>query len=451
MTKNILISDANHGGITLLREYSKYSDDKLYFYDTYNKLTSSMKKEYSSTYNVEFLDLAKINDNRDKYVVVNPVHMRDVFSYDYTHHEFTGYLINKHRLKYGWNFKLIEVTGVKGKTTTVHLISSILRDHNCLILCSEGLVYHSLNRSTTLRGDISITPASIITSLNIARDENLLDEIEYFICEVSLGITSNCDIGVLTNIVEDYPIADNKRCASGAKKSVFSSNTVICDYDAYNTYYRDMVEDNITTVSLNNNSSDVYTISIDYSLDQTTIRVSINKEEFIVKAYALSDFYVNNILLAITVALKLGIPIKSIISNVESINSINGRNSRRYIDNKIVFEDINSGLNTTAIKKCVNNLNRYSDNHMIIIGGDYGVTCEEIDEEKLSSYLETISNDNIILAGDVGYNIKDRVNNNYRYYKNLADAFNYARCSNIKVIQVIYRSRYGDNIEYLEN
>ena len=39
--KNILISDANHGGLILLEEYSKYTHNNLFFYDIYNKLSEN--------------------------------------------------------------------------------------------------------------------------------------------------------------------------------------------------------------------------------------------------------------------------------------------------------------------------------------------------------------------------------------------------------------------------
>ena len=42
--KNILISDANHGGLILLEEYSKYTNNNLFFYDIYGKLSDNEKQ-----------------------------------------------------------------------------------------------------------------------------------------------------------------------------------------------------------------------------------------------------------------------------------------------------------------------------------------------------------------------------------------------------------------------
>ena len=77
--KNILISDANHGGLTLLEEYSKYTNNNLFFYDTYNKLNLNMKEFYKKKYNVEFLSLDDIRKNEDKYITISPIHMKPLF------------------------------------------------------------------------------------------------------------------------------------------------------------------------------------------------------------------------------------------------------------------------------------------------------------------------------------------------------------------------------------
>ncbi len=448
--RKLLVSDANHGGLTLIKEYSKYSDNDLYFYDTYDKLTSNEKKKIEENYDVTFLDRDFIIDNIDEFITVNPVHMPDIFNCDYTHHEFTGYLLNKHKQKYGWDFKIIEITGVKGKTTTTHIISDILENYNTLVLSSDSLVYKIDGKEEILSRDLSITPASIITSLNIALDNGLLYKIDYFICEVSLGITTNCDIGVLTNIIEDYPIADNNRSAASAKRSVFESRYVVCDKDTLDTYYGDIENSNITTVSLDNKDSDIYATSIEYNLDKTRISINYDNSIFSIETFALSDFYIKNILLSIAVALVLDVERDVIIENMKNVKTIEGRGSCNYVDDKIVFEDINSGINTTSIRKCIENVNKYSDDFIVILGGDYGITCEEIDEKSLCNYIETLKNDNIILTGKLGYNLNKKLRNDYKYFENLSDAFNYTRKSNQKIIQIIYRSEYDLKRDYLQ-
>lgn len=450
MTKNILISDANHGGLILLEEYSKYTKNNLFFYDTYNKLTSDEKDNLNRKYHVKFLSLKEIVKNRNKYTIISPLHMNPVFKSDYTHHQFTGYLINKHKLKHGWNFKIMEVTGVKGKTTTVTLIKEVLKNKNTLVLTSNALSYNSPDENMILSTSLSITPASILSALNMAAEMNLLEKIDYCIFEVSLGITANTDIGLLTNILEDYSIANNTQTASSAKKSVFSAEKVICDKKSYDEYYSDMNKNNLLTVSLNDSGADIYADNIEYNLEDTSFTVNYENKKYSMSCFAPTDFYINNILYAVCVGLSLGIDIKTIASNIKNTSSVKGRGSVKYIKDKTVFEDINPGLNTTSIEKCISNLKRYSSNYILIIGGDYGITCEEIDEKRLAGYISKI-NVPLILCGDVGISLSKQLKVNHISFNSIENAFDYCLDSDYDIIQIIYRSEYNRHVTYYCN
>ncbi len=74
------------------------------------------------------------------------------------------------------------------------------------------------------------------------------------------------------------------------------------------------------------------------------------------------------------------------------------------------------------------------------IGGDYGITCEEIDEVKVSDFLDTLDC-NIILTGDVGKSIHDKMSRKVHFIENYSDCYDCAIKRN-KNLLFIYRSDY---------
>ena len=85
----------------------------------------------------------------------------------------------------------------------------------------------------------------------------------------------------------------------------------------------------------------------------------------------------------------------------------------------------------------LNNPHDYS----IVIGGDYGITCEEIDEKQVASLLTGKDDLNIILTGEVGKNINGKLNKKLPFKENYKDAIKTAIDSNLNVL-LIYRSDY---------
>ena len=90
--------------------------------------------------------------------------------------------------------KIINITGVKGKTTTTTLINHILKDSYLTYL-------HNSNSG-------SIAPPAILEVLN-----NLdVDKYDFFIFETSLGLVK-CKYGIITNVLENYKISKGRRDA----------------------------------------------------------------------------------------------------------------------------------------------------------------------------------------------------------------------------------------------
>ncbi len=382
------------------------------------------------------------------------------------------------------NVDCIEITGVKGKTSVAYMLKEIMLENekDTLLLSSLGahLFKNDLNKGElediVLMKNISITPANIINTIQYANninpkdghEESFEDLLNYdaAIFENSLGVCGLGDVGVLTNIVENYTIARGSSNAREAKKQVFNCPMVVIEEETLKEHYpkeSEIFSGRINTFSIYDSSSNVFAQSIDYNLNQSKIKVryhdlkvlgneELKNGEIIIKTFAPGRHHVLNALTALTVALTLGIDDEAIQKGLENFNGIEGRTHLTKVGDSIIIEEINPGINTKAIESSIGMIRNIEDYH-IIIGGRYGITCEEIDEDKLSDFLNAYMMENpdvnLILTDELGLSIKkklDKLNNAnskiIKYIENYEEAQNKAIIEN-KNILFIYRSNYS--------
>ena len=475
-----LVIDLTHGGVKIaisLVKTKRY--DTIYAYDIYKTL-NPIDKKMLDVYGVKVIDLETINKNIKNLTVVSPIHLplseEDIKkeinnpNINYTflnHHEAVSLILNEWCEKYPEILK-IEVTGVKGKTSSVFMLKEIFNFKNPLILSSLGALLYRDGKKTTLKKNISITPANIKETIDLAykisnpickiasgevESENIV-EYGVAIFESSLGVTGIGDIGLLTNIAENYPIAKNRLNAQKAKGQVFRCGLIAIEKETLDEYYpleKEKFENKINTFSLENSEANVYASNIKYSLNKTTfdvtythLKTSTGDEingSFKIATFAPGHHHVQNALGAITVSLASNISEDKIINGLENYKGIIGRSSKKTVKNSLIIEEINPGINTKAIENSIDMI-KDLENYSIIIGGDYGITCEEIDEEKVSNLLDSYDLD-LTLTGDVGLNIFNKMDKKHSYVKNYQDAIN----KNIKKgknILFIYRSNYKE-------
>ena len=383
------------------------------------------------------------------------------------------------------NVDCIEITGVKGKTSVAYMLKEIMLENekDTLLLSSLGahLFKNDLNKGElediVLMKNISITPANIINTIQYANninpkhshEESFEDLLNYdaAIFENSLGVCGLGDVGVLTNIVENYTIARGSSNAREAKKQVFNCPMVVIEEETLKEHYpkeSEIFSGRINTFSIYDSSSNVFAQSIDYNLNQSKIKVRYHdlkilgnekskNGEIIIKTFAPGRHHVLNALTALTVALTLGIDGEAIQKGLKNFNGIEGRTHLTKVGDSIIIEEINPGINTKAIESSIGMIRNIEDYH-IIIGGRYGITCEEIDEDKLSDFLNAYMMENpdvnLILTDELGLSIKkklDKLNNTgknqtIKYIESYEEAQNKAIMEN-KNILFIYRSNYS--------
>ena len=291
------------------------------------------------------------------------------------------------------------------------------------------------------------------------------------IFENSLGICGLADIGILTNLVENYSIAKGQSDAREAKRQVFKSPSVVIKYETLNEFYEDEKEefkDRINSFSLNDSDANVYCESMDYDIDNTHAKVIYHDLRTIdgrvingklnIGCFAPGPHHILNVLATSTTALALGIDEETIQNALSKFKGIDGRTNVREIDAENglrIIEEINPGINTKAIESSINMI-KDIDNYYIIIGGKYGVTCEEIDEDKLSKFLHEYlthnPNTNLILTDELGKSLENKISslngegeeNRFKmeFIEDYQEAQNIA-IDNNKNILFIYRSNYS--------
>lgn len=437
----ILIVDINHGGLDVAIEYKHdFPDEKIYLWDIYGKLRDKnfVEKNIFKIKSVdEIIPYSKKPNFSDYNEIIAPIHCPINVEFK-SFHQFVSEIIKK---RYGNLYKkFITITGVKGKTTTSEMVYSILNeDYNVF-----------LNNSN--RG--SITPISVLNSINNLNDLEMLGDYDYFIFEVSLGLVSS-KYGIITNIIENYPVGRYLRDAKFCKLStvgncdnVYSNKDLEKDTDLYNL-------DNVKFVGGNFNILSKY--PIEYEYDNKTIKLNdslfgLHNIENSIFAYEVCK----NIMEEDIIIERLGsiyipnrmsiekIPINRSISNI-SDTIYNNKNINNFIKNNIkwnkeiyIIKNINPGLNLKSIEYSIRDfLSVFPNNCQIVVGGDEGCTCEDIDVKKLSEIIKKYSNDDInyLLVSDIGLKLKEYLN--YPIYANLDD-------KNIKLTKntlIIYRKK----------
>jgi UDP-N-acetylmuramyl pentapeptide synthase len=457
---DVLIVDMTHGGVVIASEFLKIPFHKVFAWDVYSTIDSQTKEDlknkglkFLGAEDVDRFYLDRLKTDEDPGVetvlIISPVHYRLGYKAHMTHHEAVQYL-----LKDKINIPVIEVTGVKGKTSVVWMLKEIFKDLNPLVLSSLGVEVVENGEWKVLDKNISITPASIIEAWNLAEGH----EIGICIFETSLGGTGLADVGVLTNLVEDYPIANNTRLASDAKLQIFKSSTVVCEMDAFNHKYQEF-HDKTNSFSngcndIEKNQANLVATQIKFGFDETRFNIEINGLKTLdnnilngsmeVNIFAPAPIHVSNVLAAVCASLTFHVPNEKILDGLKNFRGLKGRTSIKEYDGIRVIEEINPGLNVTAIKNALSMMEDIDD-VTVVFGGKYGVTCEEIDEDSVSEVLDHLEeNINLILIDELGLSVKNILKRNFTYCTNLEGAMKFAtenKCSNILII---FRSNFSD-------
>lgn len=261
--------------------------------------------------------------------------------------------------------KLVGVTGTNGKTTTTHLVKSVLE--------SAGLKTGLIGTINYVIGD-EVIPTGQTTPEALELNLFLSKMVEKGISACSMEVSSHAlaldrvygldfDVGVFTNLTQDHlDFHQTFEAYFQAKKILFDS----LKQSAYAIFNIDdpngerIVSDTKATKLSYGKSerADVRVIDINMNFDGTKIVVQTpTKDALEIHSKLIGEFNVYNILSAVAVGYALGIKYEDIKNGIENLENVKGRFE------KIISPDgytviIDYAHTPDALEKCIDTILR---------------------------------------------------------------------------------------------
>ncbi len=321
-----------------------------------------------------------------------------------THHQAVGQLVRQTEVLR--DALVFEVTGVKGKTSTAALLSNVYADRKLLTLTSLGLEV-SENGRYIAKKRLSITPASILTAIDLAKEFDFDPEV--YIFEVSLGGTGLADMNIITTLLPEYEIAQHTKTSTLAKLQMITnakeSSCLIAPTKAaplikhnccLNTF-----GDSSANVRYESTRSNEATIA--YS-DLERMDGSLASGELHFALSGCFDFksYENSLLSFTAAALSVNLSPETISSQLSHFKGVLGRMAAATLNGRFLIDNSNSGLDELSIKQAIQyglTFKKAGHKVVLIIGMEANV-CEGLATETLISLTESDALDHVVFVSD---------------------------------------------------
>ena len=307
------------------------------------------------------------------------------------------------------NRNYIAVTGTDGKTTTVTLIHKIISSY----------------KKAKLLGNVGNTFTKEIE--NIEEGEDVVLELSSFQLETVEKFHAH--IGVILNIAEDHldrynSIEDYFNAKKNISVNQNKNDFLILNYgNIYaNIYYNELLNNckmKLLTFSIKSKFADIY-----YNEEDEYIYYNNEKLFSIKDRKILGKHNVANILAAVLVCLKDGIPIEHIENTVNNFNGIEHRLELVSVINGVKYINDSKATSMNAVMSA---LKSFDKDIILIMGG----RNKNIDFTSLNNIMENRLK-KLILIGEAAESLDSMLHfENKIIVKDFTDAFNYASAISI--------------------
>lgn len=380
----VLLLDMTHGG-QILAPLFKAQGHEVAVADVYRIAPESMLESLRSL----GVDVYVGNPVPGHYDLVSmPCHCPDIFLEGCTRGQRIWYSQAVNRFIDDKRFR-IEVTGVKGKTTTCYLISHILAN-------SGKKVYLRSSRGSgpyTLEGHDVKELKSIAPPYLLDLPEG---DYDVMVCEVSLGGSAKADIACITNLLEDYGIAKKTRHAEEAKKDILTDNINIVldsEKDIWAKYGKPLrTVKSCVTVKEMPKFGEPLKLTVDYN----------GKHDVELDGSYLGLQYVEAIDMALKVCDAMNIDSDSVFKALSTFKGIPGRGEVTVRDGVRYVIERNPGISHMSVNRTLKSLSSMGclDGALVIIDPVSKKVCDKLDRDLIEGVVSSYGVGLIVTPGD---------------------------------------------------
>lgn len=443
LRKRLAVLDLTHGGIPIAKKLAALGND-VSGVDVYGTVDPALLGELEEKYGIRCskapLPISKFD------FLVAPVHLdpaypmlaeaRAIGKKIVSHHEIVGEILKKDPGLSGT--KIIEVTGVKAKTSTASILADMLsRRFRVVLHTSRGLEFWEKGSPSLIHRGLSITPGSILTAIEKSLDAGIKPE--FLIFEISIGGTGTADLGVMTTLSPDYGIANNTALASDAKLQLIlnakpgstlllnsgaekaleaakrmqvkvitfkdpfyaESHLKVSEIPAIPDFVLETESGNVKSESGPSNIPDV---------SGSTLRfLNRGKELFsasLLPGYNISA-YRTAFVAASAAALELGVEIKDVVSVLEEFRGLSGRMQEKELDGIYLIDNSNSGMDILSAEKALEyallmKKDEKKGSIILVLGEEASQVCEGLPPVSVQGFVEKFGTKfrHIVLVGE---------------------------------------------------
>ena len=269
----------------------------------------------------------------------------------------------------------IEVTGVKGKTSTCYILSHILSGSGKKVFLHSSRGQGPWENGHQIQCLKSIAPVSLV---------ELPDEgYDCIVAEVSLGGSGKADIAVITNLIEDYGIAKNSRKASQAKAEIFTDKVNIVKEDELELWKS---FGNYKFVTFSENMKVVGQPAIGKAID-VEFTYKGKKERSTLDPSYMSLQYLPSFDIVLKICETMDIPVEAVIKGISTFKGVPGRGEISKEGDRWYVRDRNPGISHMSIGMTLECLKTMDclDKALAVIDPVSKKVCDKMDVDQMKA------------------------------------------------------------------